>query len=329
MNKFRFSLLLLPLLVATACSPKAKEPSFKKYSNKVDYETFTADMDSVTKSLLGDLEGTNLPSFVATSDSYINAKQTTTNEQHKYTCVEEQSLRNVIKTQYDKDNKIVTVDNQVDNTNSRKNTGFSKENDSVTSNKSISLQFEEKAIDGENSIAAIDKGNKAYYNCGPIVNEGENIFNLQSIAAMAGGKSATFYLLFYMQYAFSSEEEQAKYAFYSDDKVFTMTYATELKDEENVPDSEDIAYESIKKVDDIVQFVYSKNKVTIASKFIEEETTTYSADYSGQKKGDVVVKKSTMYSTSNMEYKKIKLKSIDTSKFTLLDDNSVLNELFE
>ena len=328
MNKFRLSLLLLPLLVVTACSPKAKEPSFKKYSNKVDFETFTADMEKVTKTLFGDLNEGDLPSFVSTSDSYINQKQTTTNKEQKNTLVQEDSLRNVIKTQYDKDSKIVTVDNQIDNTVSEKNTGFSKENISLSSNKSISLQFEEKVFDGENSIAAIDKGNKAYYNCGPIVNEGENAFNLQSIASAAQARGESFYLLFFMQYAFSSEEEQAKYSFYSDDKVFTITYATELKEEETVPGSEEIAYETTEKVDDIVQIVYSKNKASIAIKFIEDETTTYSADDSKNKKGDVVVRKSVMYSTSNVEYKKPNLKSIDTSKFTLLDNNSVLNELF-
>ena len=110
--------------------------------------------------------------------------------------------------------------------------------------------------------------------------------------------------------------------------MFTITYATELKEEETVPGSEEIAYETTEKVDDIVQIVYSKNKVSIALKFIEDETTTYSADDSKNKKGDVVVRKSVMYSTSNVEYKKPNLKSIDTSKFTLLDDNSVLNELF-
>ena len=327
MKKTVLGLLVLSTLVISSCSPKAKEPSFKKYKNKVDYDTFMSDKDNVSKSLFGDLNDYDMPEFVTTYDSYGSLETTLTNDPLKINNVTKETLRDVIKSQYDKDNKIVLIDRQRDSEITESKSSLSKETNTGTSIKSISLQFEERNIDGVDSIAAIDKGNKAYYSVGPISNEEGDKLNLQSIATTAYSLGMTFYLAFMMQYGFSDDSvKENKYAFYSDDKVFTITYDDQYRG--TVNDNDKPVYEASIDTHEKVQLVYSKNKITLAVKSTQTATNKFLVDFGDNVKDDVERTDTIIYVTSTIEFKQIKLKSIDTTKFSFIEDSSVINELF-
>lgn len=328
MKKTVLGLLVLSTLVVSSCSPKAKEPTFKKYKNKVDYETFVSDMDRVSGSLFSDFNSDDMPEFVATYDSYGSLETTLTNDALKINNQSKESMRDVIKSQYDKDNRIVLIDRQKDSEITETKSSLSKESNAVTSIKSISLQFEERNIGGVDSIAAIDKGNKAYYSVGPISNEEGNKLNLQSIATTAYSLGMTFYLAFMMQYGFSDDSvKETDYAFYSDDKVFTITYDNQFRG--NITnDNDEPIYESSVDTHEKVQLVYSKNKITLAVKSTQTATDKYLVDTADNVKGDVERTDTIIYVTSTIEFKQIKLKSIDTAKFSFIEDSSIISELF-
>ena len=336
MKKFVYLLLVATSLLVTSCSGDApNEPKFKKYSRKVDFATFTAELNDRGSEFY--FEGSEIDSFVSKNDVYTTISKTLKNSARKTDEAVTQTERDIYKFQYDKSDSILSIDRQNDLVTLQESVGGKQASVELTDNMSYAVQFEELDVNGEKDLIAYTKSNKAYYNLGKVDKEVAD----KSSASIAS-YGIIIPLLSYIKamsiYDRVTDAEKAKFNFYSDDDVFTITYVldetidvveTFYTETDPVTVEEVVVGKETTTRDVKIQILVSKNNLQVAYKDKGQIVTTYTKDAGRYYVGDVETQYALESCQASIERKSVSLKRISMSSYTKLDSPFDVESLFE
>lgn len=333
MKKIIYSLFLATSLLLSGCTGDApNEPKFKKYSRKVDFETFSEELNERGKDL--GISTDELDSYIAMNDVYVTVSKKLKNAERKTDEVVSETSRDVYKFQYDKGDSIFTIDRQKDVTTLQESVGGTQKSDETTDNMSYAVQFEELDVNGTKDLIAYTKSNKAYYDLGPV---GDTMNDSVSGIAKYG---IIIPLLSYIKasslYDTMSDEEKTKFNFYSDKNVFTITYvidetsdiAAQSFDDPSNPDPNIIGH-AVTKRDVKIQITIDKGSLVLGYKDKGETISTYTEESGKFHKGEVETQTALESCQASIEKKKVSLKRIKMSSYTKLDSGFSILSLFK
>lgn len=308
--------LVLPLLVG--CGQKdIKAPKFAKEGDKVEYSAFNDAMNEINKehAFFKSEEDYLLPSFKA------NIKEESLNktELKRENKVHRSELNYSKKTtlgEYDKANGILHEKVETKgNAGGEAAQGYEKAEET----RKTEIYRQKGSDEGKDYLINVNVPNRTYA-LGSEVTELSPYDKLidNKAASIATRNNAVFAFAFMMMaYSLADEEEQAKFSFYKNDKIFTLEYKDEKKGEE-VKDAEDKVKWTIDESMDVkFQIDLSKSDSYKATYYsVETESTNYNIVYDYCVPGDVEIETKKQLIVAEVAQKDISLKAQDLAKFT-------------
>ena len=321
MKSHKLCLILLPILLLTGCkSNKSGEPVFKKYSNKVSYEQFKEDVQKSVETFSLKREE-RYSSFSEMMDLSLSSSISISNNENMTNDYTVSSQRTVNKTQYDNETNILLFDRQGDTTITKDDLNYKQGKVAISENSSLSLQLEEREFESKQSLIAINKEQKGFYNLGELSTDPEHPLSINYLTSEIIKSSFLYYSLLLAEYESLEEEIKEKYSFYHDKNVFTLYYfAKGDREDENrtIKENDTITFQ--------IDFT-TPNKAVCSMKIVRKDVSTYKTNFEDYLKNDLVQEETKILYTGFVEQKAVKLKSIDTTSYKYLGADLDINQI--
>ena len=313
MKKIKFIPVLAMAALLSACEmggPSVKAPKFAKEGNKVEAEKFIEDASKVMSEL--DVSQEN-PTY---QDKLITVKLSYSDEifiKRGNTKISQQSGAYVYNMSYgfDVDTKVALGKTELNAKQTKKD---QTTNSSTTEKAKQEVYLQKFSHDGKAYFGMVtpkEKEMEGYAELNETVTE-EKVFN----SFVANAEDEYLYLSecagLFTQYPLMPDEEKAKFAFYENGNVYTVTYTTESEsDEENYK----------KKLTSTIKYQYEIKGNDVTFRMSQEELTvydykkSYSAYPYAHVEGDHEEEKTAQYIESSAKTKKVSYNAVDTTGF--------------
>lgn len=309
-----FPLLIFVPMLASCGLSKPSSPKFADVGKEVKFDKFQTDLMEASGKAIFNSEKA-LPSGILKSKKAIFYSQIMKRGKEKlmdYDVLQNENSE----LKYDKENKIVKE--VVENKSDIQGKSQTEKAIEVVNGKTTRV-YQEGEKDNKKYVLEVRPDLKEIYKEADLSGIKIAAYLDTFVKTKVGSTADNIFSEIFMEYASSGEKEKKNYKFYENDKIFTIEYKLDLK--EDVKDGDEKVYlKRITTRESKIQVELNDKKPQFKQWTTCKITGEYTRNFDIYKKGDfgeLVEQASLEYS---YEVKDVKLKAVDVSKFVYMGE---------
>ena len=317
MKKTRLLPLLLAFPLLTSCGlSKMKAPKFAKYENEVSYKNFSKSVLKAMESADFAQEKT-LPSGILkeNSGSYYETEH---KRDKKQMFIKKSSSLEELDVKADFSNKLTSIHWKEETQEAYKDSYGQNAKNTVDKEDS---SYQEAQIDGVNYLLIVNTNRKEYQAVQHVNKDNKTVDFMDELIKDEFYSVTVGFSVLLGSYEAADAEAKKDFSFYKDDNVYTIAIERETVDELKDGNGKQI-FKATSKVKLIYQVDFTRGKFKSVYFSETESTKEYKQEFDDGEfdvyaaKGDTIRSLSQISNVISYEYKDVKLKAVDISKYT-------------